>query len=91
MNQITLTPEELETASASVHESYIAQKHTQGITSRKNEDGEELMVPYDQLSEKSKDLDRASVRGALAVINDILARRVTASQVQHTQTHAAGA
>ncbi len=43
-------------------------KLRQNITSRKAEDGEELMVPYDQLSEKAKDLDRETVKAVYAAI-----------------------
>jgi hypothetical protein len=43
-------------------------KRWSGIASRKSEDGEELMVPYEQLSEKAKDLDRGSVRAVLAAM-----------------------
>jgi hypothetical protein len=43
-------------------------KRAQGIETRKSEWGEELMVPYDDLSEKAKDLDRAGVRAVYAAI-----------------------
>lgn len=54
--------------SAKVHEAWMQTKRTQGIESRKSESGEELMVPYDQLSEAAKDLDRGSVRAVLEAI-----------------------
>jgi hypothetical protein len=38
------------------------------VLPRKAEDGEELMVPYDQLSEKAKDLDRGTVKAVYAAI-----------------------
>lgn len=50
---------DIEEAAAKSHESYVEQKRKQGITSRKSEDGEELMVPYADLSEKQKEMDRA--------------------------------
>lgn len=42
----------------------------QGITSRKAEDGEELMVPYHHLSEKAKDLDRNTVKAVYKAIEE---------------------
>jgi hypothetical protein len=43
-------------------------KRSQGFTSRKSESGEELMAPYEQLSEEAKDLDRGTVRTVYAAI-----------------------
>jgi hypothetical protein len=43
-------------------------KRARGFTSRKSESGEELMVPYEQLSESAKELDRASVRAVYEAI-----------------------
>jgi hypothetical protein len=59
---------DIESVSAKVHEAWIASKLEQNVTSRKAEDGEELMVPYDQLSEKAKDLDRGTVKAVYAAI-----------------------
>jgi len=53
---------DIEIVSAKVHEAWIIGKLLQNITSRKSESGEELMVPYEKLSESAKDLDRNSVR-----------------------------
>lgn len=58
----------IETVAADIHDAWMAQKRAQGITSRKSETGEELMVPYDQLSEPAKELDRAGVRAVYAAI-----------------------
>lgn len=58
----------IESASEIAHDSWMAAKRANGITSRKSETGEELMVPYDQLSEAAKDLDRGSVRATIAAI-----------------------
>lgn len=58
----------IEAVSATVHAAWIASKLAQDVTSRKAEDGEELMVPYEQLSEKAKELDRATVRAVYAAI-----------------------
>lgn len=43
-------------------------KRAQGVTTRKAEDGEELMVPYADLSEKAKELDRGTVRAVYQAI-----------------------
>ncbi len=59
---------DIELVSAKVHEAWMQSKLRQNITSRKAEDGEELMVPYDQLSEKAKDLDRETVKAVYAAI-----------------------
>lgn len=60
---------DIEIVSAEVHAAWIASKRAQGVTSRLAEDGEELMVPYEQLSEKAKELDRGTVRAVYAAIH----------------------
>ncbi len=60
---------DIELVSAKVHEAWIDSKLVRGITSRKSEVGEELMVEYDLLSEAAKDLDRNSVKAVYAAIN----------------------
>lgn len=59
---------DIESVSAAVHAAWMTSKNDQGIESRKSEDGEELMVPYEQLSEKAKELDRSTVRAVYAAI-----------------------
>jgi hypothetical protein len=59
---------DIESVSAEVHEAWMESKRAQGVSSRKSEDGEELMVPYDQLSEKAKELDRGTVRAVYSAI-----------------------
>ena len=59
---------DIESVSATVHAAWMTSKNDQGIESRKSEDGEELMVPYEQLSEKAKELDRSTVRAVYAAI-----------------------
>jgi hypothetical protein len=46
-------------------------KLAQGITSRKSEKGEELMVPYEQLSEEAKGLDRQTVQAVYDAIQEL--------------------
>lgn len=57
-----ITLPDLEVVAAAVHDSWIRGKIANGITSRRSEHGEELMVPYAQLSEPAKEQDRATVR-----------------------------
>ena len=59
---------EIETVSAEVHQAWIETKKASGVTTRKAEDGEELMVPYKLLSEKAKNLDRNMVKTVYAAI-----------------------
>jgi hypothetical protein len=59
---------DIEVVSAKVHEAWMESKRAQGVTSRKSETGEELMVPYAQLSEPAKELDRGTVRAVYAAI-----------------------
>ena len=64
---------DIEEVSAAVHSAWITSKHAQGVLSRKAEDGEELMVPYADLSEKAKELDRATVRAVCRAIESCAA------------------
>jgi hypothetical protein len=65
---------DIEKVSAEVHKAWMETKKANGITSRKSEDGEELMVPYEQLSEKAKELDRNSVKAVYAAIEKLQLR-----------------
>ncbi len=62
------TPPDVELISARVHEQWMESKRAQGVHSRKSESGEELMVPYDQLSEAAKELDRGALRAVLSAM-----------------------
>ena len=62
---------EIEIVAAKVHEAWMNRKRAQGVTSRKSEDGEELMVAYVQLSEQAKDLDRETVRAVYAALETL--------------------
>ena len=55
----------VESVAAKVHEAWMAEKRANGVTSRLSESGEELMVPYAQLSEAAKELDRRTVWAVL--------------------------
>ncbi|HYH85890.1 MAG TPA: RyR domain-containing protein [Pyrinomonadaceae bacterium] len=64
---------DIEEVAAKVHEAWMETKRAHGVTSRKSEDGEELMSPYEQLSEQAKELDRSTVRAVYAAIRAIKA------------------
>ena len=59
---------EIEIVSAAVHEAWMESKRAQGVTTRLSESREELMVPYQQLSEAAKQLDRGTVQAVYAAI-----------------------
>lgn len=68
---------DIEIVSAQVHDAWMALKRDAGVTSRKlDTTGEELMVPYAQLSEQAKELDRGTVRTVYAAIELIAASEV---------------
>lgn len=58
----------IEVLSEASHDGWMDGKISQGITTRISEWGEELMVPYPDLSDKAKDLDRFNIRSVLAAI-----------------------
>jgi len=62
---------DIEVVAAKVHEAWINSKLKQGVTRRNSETGEELMVPYNKLSEEAKELDRATVRAVYAAIEEV--------------------
>lgn len=58
----------IEYVSSLVHDAWIQSKLDKHISSRRSETGEELMVPYEVLSEAAKDLDRSSVQAVYSAI-----------------------
>jgi hypothetical protein len=62
---------DIEIVAEKVHDDWMKSKLTQGVTSRKSETNEELMVPYDELSEEAKELDRGTVRAVYAAIEEL--------------------
>lgn len=64
----------IEAVAAKVHDSWMQEKQQRGVTSRKSESGEELMVPYESLSESAKELDRSSVRTVYRAIDTLPTR-----------------
>ena len=61
---------EVEEVAGIIHAAWMDEKLAAGIQSRRAEDGEELMVPYSQLSEKAKASNRILVRTVYAAIAD---------------------
>jgi hypothetical protein len=59
---------DIETVAAIVHRAWIETKQQHGITSRKSIEGIEQMVPYGDLPEHLKELDRSTVRAVYAAI-----------------------
>jgi hypothetical protein len=59
---------DVERVAEKVHEAWMDSKRALGVSSRKSEAGEELMVPYERLSEAAKDLDRNTVRAVYRAI-----------------------
>jgi len=65
---------DIEAISAKVHEQWMENKRGKGVTTRKLESGEELMVPYSELSEEAKELDRGSVLAVIRAIRSMSKR-----------------
>ncbi|HYY95904.1 MAG TPA: RyR domain-containing protein [Pyrinomonadaceae bacterium] len=66
---------DIEAVAAKVHEAWMKAKRARGVSSRRSETGEELMVPYEQLSEEAKELDRSSVRAVYDAIRALKEER----------------
>lgn len=81
MKKTNLKLPEIEAVAAKVHDAWMKNKSASGIHSRKSEDGEELMVPYDQLSEKAKEADRASVNAVYNAIEELTPEEETQQEV----------
>jgi len=65
---------DLELVAEKVHDNWMQMKMAGGVTSRKlDTTGEELLVPYKDLSEEAKELDRGTVRTVYAAIKELAA------------------
>lgn len=72
MNPIEITLSKttiVEMVSEAAHEGWMEGKRAQGIETRQSEWGEELMVPYSDLSEKAKDLDRSTCKTVIELLD----------------------
>lgn len=77
-------PFDVEQAAEESHNAWMKQKLDQGFTSRKAEDGEELMVPYSQLSEKQKNTDRVYGSSKVTVTGGFLFIDTTGLQTDNS-------
>jgi hypothetical protein len=68
-----MTLPDIEIVAAEVHKAWIKTKLAKNITSRPSSDGIEQMVPYEQLPDNLKELDRATVRAVYAAIESCTA------------------
>ena len=59
---------DIELVAARVHEAWMENKRRAGVTTQKLDSGEELMVPYEELTEDAKQLDRTTVRSVYDAI-----------------------
>lgn len=62
---------DIELVAAKVHQAWIEAKLAAGITTRPAADGREQMVPYADLDDDLKELDRATVRAVYAAIQAV--------------------
>ncbi|HKQ52677.1 MAG TPA: RyR domain-containing protein [Pyrinomonadaceae bacterium] len=69
---------DIEVVAGKVHEAWMEGKRAQGVTSRKSETGEEMMVPYDELSEECKEIDRVTVRAVYEAVREAMSEEAAA-------------
>ena len=61
-----VSDKDVETAAKAVHDRWVKNQKAAGETEHKSPDGkEDYMVPYEKLSDKSKEMDREAVRATL--------------------------
>ncbi len=60
----------IDRVAAKVHDSWVKVQYSRGVRSRKTESGDEQMVPWEELSESAKDLDRAGVIAMIEAIHE---------------------
>jgi hypothetical protein len=60
----------LEVIADKVHEGWMTKKKSQGFKEYYSSKGEDLFVPYTELSEEQKDLDRATARSVIEGIEE---------------------
>ena len=62
---------DIEVVAAEAHRGWMDAKRSKGVTTRRSESGEELMVPYADLSEEAKELVRWMVRAVFSAIERV--------------------
>jgi hypothetical protein len=65
------TDEIVNAMAESAHEAWMSWYADRGITSRKAAWGEEFLVPFDELSEDGKELDRIIMRAILGAFDNL--------------------
>jgi hypothetical protein len=68
---VTLHLPDIEKVSELVHADWVNKKLAEGVTSRMATWGEELVLPYDELSDKAKQLDRDTVKVVYKAIREV--------------------
>lgn len=71
MKNNNLVLPDIEKVCAKQHESWVANKKAAGVQSKANANGEEMMVPYDQLSEDGKNIVRNVVNTVYKAIEEV--------------------
>jgi hypothetical protein len=71
LNYMNINLPDIELVASKVHDAWIKSKLDMGLASRKSEKGEELMVPYEKLTEESKVLDRNTVKVVYKAIAEL--------------------
>jgi hypothetical protein len=61
----------IEMIAGDAHKGWMEGKRAQGVDTRQSEWGEELMVPYSDLTEQAKDLDRSAVRHVVDALDSL--------------------
>lgn len=70
MKNNNLVLPDIEKVCSKVHAAWMESKKAEGINSR-TKDGEELMVPYEELSDTAKNFDRVIVNAVYKAIEEL--------------------
>lgn len=60
---------DIDLVAAALHDSWVAERRRDGVTTWRNQFDEDALVPYGELSDRSKDNDRLTVRAVYAAMN----------------------
>lgn len=75
---------EVEAVAAKVHGAWRDEKKGQGVTTRQSPTGEELMKPYDELSEEAKESNRKLVNTVYQAIEELTPEEETQQVGAHS-------